>query len=100
MALLYYANGQPLAGSAASREATARPRLVPLEPRPVTLDDGSQAIALRDPYGVLDGMALVTPGAYWVLAHFDGERTIREVQDAVARAGLKVALADVERVAA
>jgi MEMO1 family protein len=100
MATLYDARGEPIAGSSAGREVTVRPRLVPLEPRPITLDDGSHAIALRDPYGVLDGMALVTPAAYWVLAHFDGQHTPSEVRAALDHVGVKIELADVERVAA
>lgn len=78
-----------------------RPRLVPLEPRPVQLQDGSRAILLRDPYGVLDKPTVVSPAAYWVLAHFDGERDLAEVLSAVRAAGLEgVCLEDVERVAA
>jgi MEMO1 family protein len=78
-----------------------RPRLVPLEPRPVQLEDGSPAVALRDPYGVLEGGAVVSPAAYGVLAHFDGERELAEVARAVAAAGLgRIRLADVERLAA
>ena len=77
------------------------PMLVPLEPKPVQLEDGSRAVMLRDPYGVLDGMAVVTPSAYWVLAHFDGHRDLREVVRALDASGLKgVRLEDVERVAA
>src|SRR5919204_5810692 len=100
MPRLYDARGEPIAGSSPSRVAADRPRLVPLEPKPVTLEDGTHAVALRDPYGVLDGMAVVTPAAYWVLAHFDGQRTPSEVQAALERAGVRVQLADVERVAA
>src|ERR1700674_4016503 len=75
-----------------------RPRLVPLEPRPVQLEDGSPAGALRDPYGVLESGAVVSPAAYGVLAHFDGERELAEVARAVAAAGLgRIRLADVER---
>src|SRR5689334_14947603 len=77
-----------------------RPRLIPLEPKPVELQDGSSAVALRDPYGVVDGLAVVSPAAYWVLAHFDGRRDLPEVLRAVEAAGLSgVRLADVERVA-
>src|SRR3990172_12024067 len=76
-----------------------RPRLVPLEPKAVDLEDGSKAVELRDPYGALDGLALVTPAAYWVLAHFDGCRTLGEVHRVLELAGLAVRLADVERVA-
>src|SRR5919204_6295154 len=100
MQRLYDARGEPIAGSSPSRVAADRPRLVPLEPKPVTLEDGTHAVALRDPYGVLDGMAIVTPAAYWVLAHFDGRRTAHEVCDALAQAGVKVQAGDVERVAA
>lgn len=77
-----------------------RPRLVPLEPRPIELEDGSAAVVLRDPMGVLEGAALVSPAAYWVLAHFDGSRALPEVVQALAAAGIRVQLADVERVAA
>ena len=76
-----------------------RPRLVPLEPKAIDLEDGSRAVELRDPYGALDGLALVTPAAYWVLAHFDGCRTLGEVHRVLELAGLAVRLADVERVA-
>src|SRR5271167_4481011 len=77
-----------------------RPRLVPLEPTPAELEDGSPGVALRDPYGVLEGLALVTPAAYWVLAHFDGQRELTEVLSALEAAGLKgLRLRDVERVA-
>ncbi|HET9598795.1 MAG TPA: AmmeMemoRadiSam system protein B [Anaeromyxobacteraceae bacterium] len=77
-----------------------RPRLVPLEPKPIELEDGTQAVALRDPYGVLDGAAVVGPAVYWVLAHFDGERDLRGVTRALAEAGLEgVTLEIVEQVA-
>ncbi|GEJ55931.1 AmmeMemoRadiSam system protein B [Anaeromyxobacter diazotrophicus] len=77
-----------------------RPRLVPLEPRPIELEDGSPAVVLRDPLGILDGAAVVSPAAYWVLAHFDGARELPEVVRALAKAGARIPLADVERVAA
>jgi AmmeMemoRadiSam system protein B len=84
-----------------SQAPPIRPRLVPLEPRPVQLEDGSTAIALRDPYGVLEGAAVVSPAAYWVLAHFDGGHTLPEVVRAVEERGLHgVKLSDVERVSA
>lgn len=75
--------------------------LIPLEPRPVQLADGSEGIALRDPQGVLEGMAVVSPAAYWVLAHMDGERDAAGVALALETAGLRgVTPEDVERVAA
>ena len=74
-----------------------RPRLVPVEPSQVQLEDGSTAIALRDPLGVADG-AVVSPAAYWILAHLDGSRDLAEVVAALAAAGLRVAAEDVARV--
>jgi len=77
-----------------------RPKLIPLEPKPVQLEDGSSAIALRDPYGVIEGMAVVSPAAYWVLAHFDGRRRPSEVVAALQAAGLRgVRPSDVQRIA-
>ncbi len=77
-----------------------RPKLVPLEPKPVRLDDGTEAVALHDPYGVLEGVAVVTPPAYWILAHFDGNSELPDVARAVTAAGLRgVRLQDVEQLA-
>jgi AmmeMemoRadiSam system protein B len=78
--------------------ADERPRLVSLEPHQVQLSDGSTAIALRDPLGILEGAAVVSPAAYWVLAHLDGSRTVPEVVGALAAAGIRAARADVEHV--
>jgi hypothetical protein len=65
------------------------------------MQDGSRAVMLRDPYGVLERAAVVTPAAYWVLAHFDGHRDLDEVMSALVAAGLRgVRREDVERVAA
>jgi AmmeMemoRadiSam system protein B len=78
----------------------SRPRLVPLEPQSIELEDGTPAIALRDPMGVLEGMAVLAPAAYWVLSHFDGRRDLPAVVTALEAAGLAgVKLSDVERVA-
>jgi len=85
---------------ASAAEPLRRPRLAPLEPTPVELEDGTKAVVLRDPYGVLEKTALVTPAAYWILAHFDGQREPPEVVAALEAEGLRgVRLADVERVA-
>jgi MEMO1 family protein len=82
------------------RSLLDRPRLVPLEARPIELADGSQAIALRDPYGVIDGTPVLRPEAYWVLAHFDGQRDLAAVARAVAEAGAEgVTVEAVERLA-
>ncbi|BDG08677.1 AmmeMemoRadiSam system protein B [Anaeromyxobacter paludicola] len=72
-----------------------RPRLVPLEPRLVQLEDGTQGVVLRDPTGVLTQSALVSPGAYLVLAHLDGTRTLPEVERALALQGRPVPLPDI-----
>jgi AmmeMemoRadiSam system protein B len=72
-----------------------RPRLLPLEPRPVKLEDGEDAVALRDPQGVVDGVAVVSPAAYYILAQFDGRRTVREVGELLQRAGAKISLQDI-----
>ena len=88
-------------GTSRAVDGPLRPRLVPLEPRPIQLQDGSRAVMLRDPYGVLERAAVVTPAAYWVLAHFDGHRDLDEVMSALVAAGLRgVRREDVERVAA
>jgi hypothetical protein len=77
-----------------------RPRLVPLEPSKVELPDGSTGIALREPLGILDDMAVVSPAAYWILAHLDGTRTARDVVAALAAEGQRLAIRDVERLIA
>jgi len=64
-----------------------RPRLVPLEPRPVVLDDGSRAVALRDPLGILGEERVVTGPAWMVLAHCDGQRSLDDIQAALRRRG-------------
>jgi predicted class III extradiol MEMO1 family dioxygenase len=76
-----------------------RPRLVPLEPRPIELEDGTRAVVLRDPMGILENAAIVSPAAYWVLAHFDGSRELPDVVRALGEAGVRIRLSDVERVA-
>ena len=76
-----------------------RPRLVPLEPRPIELEDGTRAVVLRDPMGILENAAVVSPAAYWVLAHFDGSRELPDVVRALGEAGVRIRLSDVERVA-
>jgi MEMO1 family protein len=82
------------------QDELTRPRLVLLEPRPVELEDGSKAILLRDPLQILENAAVVSTAAYWVLAHFDGSRELPEVVQALAQAGVRLRLSDVERVAA
>jgi len=64
-----------------------RPRLAPLDPRPVTLGDGSQGILLRDPLGVLPRDPVVTAPAWVVLAHCDGAHTLEDIKRAVDRLG-------------
>ncbi len=80
-------------------EQEDRPRLVPLEPQPVALEDGSPAVALRDPTGVIGSVAVVSPGAYHVLAHFDGTRTLRDVERALSLRGHVVPLGQIAKLA-
>ncbi len=82
-----------------SFEEEARPRLIPLEPEPVQLEDGSPAVVLRDPSGVVDTAAVVSPAAYLILAHFDGTRTPRDVERALALRGQLVDLPRIEGLA-
>ncbi|HET6410458.1 MAG TPA: AmmeMemoRadiSam system protein B [Anaeromyxobacter sp.] len=56
-----------------------RPRLIPVESREVTSDDGERMRVLRDPAGVaLDGLGL-SPAAHFVAAQLDGTRTAVEL---------------------
>ena len=88
-------------GGVRSTDWPLRPKLVPLEPKAVELQDGARGVLLRDPYGVLENATVVTPAAYWVLAHFDGRRNLHEVLSTLLAAGLQgMRLEDVERVAA
>ena len=64
-----------------------RPRLAPLEPRPVTLGDGTQGVLLRDPLGILPRDPVVTAPAWVVLAHCDGSRSLDDIQEALSRLG-------------
>lgn len=82
-----------------SVEEEDRPRLVPLEPQPVTLEDGTQAVALRDPTGVSDTVAVVSPAAFLVLAHLDGTRTLPEVNQLLLARGHHVSLDQIEALA-
>ncbi len=80
-------------------EQDDRPRLVPLEPHPVALEDGSPAVALRDPSGVVESVAVVSPAAYHVLAHFDGMRTLSEVERALSLRGHVVPIGQIAKLA-
>ncbi|HTP53039.1 MAG TPA: AmmeMemoRadiSam system protein B [Anaeromyxobacteraceae bacterium] len=64
-----------------------RPRLAPLDPRPVTLGDGSQGILLRDPLGVLPEEPVLTAPAWVVLAHCDGNHSVEDIHRALERLG-------------
>lgn len=57
-------------------------------------------IALRDPVGVVDGVLLVSPEAFLVASHFDGERDAPTIAaDASQQLGMQVSSEIVERVA-
>lgn len=63
-----------------------RPRLRPCEPRPLGDDDeGSLQIALRDVLGIAPGMVALSQTAYAIAVHFDGRRSLRELQLEIAR---------------
>jgi len=64
-----------------------RPRLAPLDPRPVTLGDGTQGVLLRDPLGVLPHEPVVTAPAWVVLAHCDGCHSLDDIKRALDRLG-------------
>jgi AmmeMemoRadiSam system protein B len=65
----------------------------------VTLRDGSPAVALRDPLRVIEDLAVVSPAAWVVAAHFDGSRTPREVERALSLLGLAVPLEQIASLA-
>jgi hypothetical protein len=57
-------------------------------------------IALRDPIGVVDGVLMVSPEAFLVASHFDGERDAGAIaDDATRQLGMRVSPEVVERVA-
>lgn len=64
-----------------------RPRLAPLDPRPVTLQDGTQGVLLRDPLGVLPRNPVVSAPAWVVLAHCDGKHSLDDIHRALGRIG-------------
>jgi MEMO1 family protein len=66
-----------------------RPRLARVEPRPVTLEDGSDAVAVHDPSGVVPGAIALSPAAWWLAAHLDGRRTIAEIAARARAEGLE-----------
>lgn len=72
-----------------------RPVLLPCEAEPVQLEDGSDAILLKDPQGVAPGMAVISPAAYFVLAHCDGQRTVDDVVRVLTLQGHRVEAAAV-----
>jgi AmmeMemoRadiSam system protein B len=56
-----------------------KPRLRPLEAFPLETEDG-RVLALRDPSGLSDAIALLPPGAAAVVQLFDGRRDRKDVQ--------------------
>jgi AmmeMemoRadiSam system protein B len=74
-----------------------RPRLVHIEPQPITLEDGSEGISLHDPLGVVPNAVVLSPTAWWLAAHFDGHRTADDIADRARSQGFEV---DGQRVAA
>ena len=63
---------------------TANPRLRPLEAFPVQ-HEGQHCIALRDPAGFTDQIAVLPPPLLDLVSLFDGEHSIAEIQDVLRR---------------
>lgn len=80
-----------------SSEHTRRPRLRPVEAFPVE-QEGRRLIALHDPCGVAQGVVTVSEAALLILAQFDGQHDLTEVQRAYAEAtgGRTVSLEQLE----
>jgi hypothetical protein len=62
-----------------------RPRLRAVEAFPAELRPGERVIVMRDPRGVSDKVIGLPPPVFALAVHFDGSRTIRDVQAAWAR---------------
>lgn len=69
-----------------------RPRLRPLEAFPFE-HEGKKLVALRDPMGLVPGIALIGPELFLVASHFDGARSFEEVREAL-KAGYGLAIDD------
>lgn len=76
--------------------STDRPRLVPLEARRLELPDGRAGVALSDPLGVLGELEPQSAAGWYLLAHFDGTRTVADVEAALAGQGLSPGRARIE----
>lgn len=64
--------------------------LRPLEPVPID-HDGERLIAFRDPSGLVEGVVMVRPAAYYLVSLLDGTRTNEEaLAEFAARTGQKV----------
>jgi MEMO1 family protein len=72
-----------------------RPRLVAVEPRSVTLEDGSEGVALEAAHGVVPGGLFLSPAAWWLAAQLDGSRTVDELVAEARARGLEVERAQV-----
>ena len=88
------------------RDAEDRPQLIVLDPQPVALQDGTQAVALRDLLGVHSEPLVVGVEAYRALALFNGRHSLAQVERALASSGSAAApgppvtLAQLEELAA
>lgn len=58
----------------------ARPRLRPVEARPLRTDDGQITIHVHDPAQHAAGTLSVSPGAYFLMTHMDGEHTLEQIE--------------------
>ena len=60
------------------------PRLRPVDAFPVEVE-GRRVVCLRDPEGLAEGMLMVPPELLPILAMFDGQRSILDIQAAFTR---------------
>ena len=60
-----------------------RPRVRPVEAFPIQ-QEGKTYICLRDPQHFAQSL-IVTPAGYFILAHFDGQHSLVDIQEAYAK---------------
>lgn len=84
----------------APRAADDRPRLVRVDPRLVNLEDGDRAVALHDPTGIVEAGVLLSTGAWWLAAHFDGRQPLDAIVADAREQGLEIGRDEVAGLAA
>ncbi|MFN0207730.1 MAG: AmmeMemoRadiSam system protein B [Planctomycetota bacterium] len=75
------------------------PPLRPLDTFPFEESNGQKRVGIRDPLGVVEGILWVSPEAFLIAAHFDGQRDAKELADIISvAAGQRVSAAIIEKV--